>query len=180
MYCTSCVAMLYYLSCSTDSVSAFNFTFFAIINWNTLCTLLHSVILKHLAVTSVRSRVVKYRIVSKVVPKLLGSEWTRKRTQKNNSREPQSLPPRGESASLDSWFEDRTRHKVVTGKTPRIGFKFAGCRPMTGRETRQPEEEQRCNGVNRSRIIVATRKLLRPLSNVQGVSRVYDLSSLHF
>lgn len=32
MYCTSCVAMLYYLSCSTDSVSVFNDMFFTIIN----------------------------------------------------------------------------------------------------------------------------------------------------
>lgn len=160
--------------------------------WNFLHFLL-AVILKHLVATSVRSRVVKYRIVSKVVPKLLSSEWvavrktnnsnSNKKQQNGNCREQMSArSPEGEDATLDRCFEERTRRRVVTGKAPRIGFKFAGCRPTPVKESAtNGEAEAGAQGSSRgARIIVATRKLFRPLSNVPRASSVYDLSSIHF
>lgn len=151
-------------------------------------------ILKHLAMTTVRSRVIKYRIVSKVVPKSLDSaswrknEASRRRTNGQGSEREESL-----ASPLDTWFEDRgtVRHnKLGARNATRIGFKFAGCRPMPVRrktEAQEGEAEQKSNGVtstaagDRSRVIVARRKLLRPLTNLRNVvPRVYDLSSFHF
>lgn len=139
-------------------------------------------ILRHLATAHVRSRVIKYRIVSKVVPKLLVEDsWARtKRMQKKVS-------------SMDTWFEDRgsiaTRQRL--GKAPRIGFKFAGCRPMPvknqvqqkrrDREAVSEAEDRHRTNEDKWRVVVARRKLLRPLTNLQSrVANVYDLSSIHF
>lgn len=139
-------------------------------------------ILRHLATAHVRSMVIKYRIVSKVVPKLLVEDsWARtKRMQKKVS-------------SMDTWFEDRgsiaTRQRL--GKAPRIGFKFAGCRPMPvknqaqqqrrDREAVSEAEDRHRTNEDKWRVVVARRKLLRPLTNLQSrVANVYDLSSIHF
>lgn len=122
-----------------------------------------------------RSRVIKYRIVSKVVPKYLN--WSREsfscREQKRSDNE----------AVLDSWFEERTKREIPVGKTPRIGFKFTGCRPMSVKreqEQRINTEPQKAASIDRSKVVIATRKLLRPLTNVKLFSTVYDLSSMHF
>lgn len=160
-----------------------------ITNEKSLFFLSPAVILKHLATATVRSRVVKYRIVSKVVPKLLEAGHSGRRNRGLESE-------KEDSVSLDSWFEDRgmVRHnKMAAGKAPRIGFKFAGCRPMPVKQRQQQLEreteaqEERSRGIRtttteqRSRVIVARRKLLRPLTNLQNVvPAVYDLSSFHF
>lgn len=129
-------------------------------------------ILKHLADLSVRSRVIKYRIVSKVVPKYLN--WSRESSEQK----------RGDNeAVLDSWFEERIKRRIPVGKTPRIGFKFTGCRPIAVKqeqEQRLKTEPQEAVTIDRSRVVIATRKLLRPLTNVKLFSTVYDLSSMHF
>lgn len=132
-----------------------------------------------MASTSVRSRVVRYKIVSKVVPRLLGCwEGVVHRKREKHERE---------DSKLESWFEDRPKHKILTGPAPRIGFKFTGCRPMPVRKKEQRERETEAHedveaiAKNTRRVIVAKRKLLRPLTNVQGaIARIYDLSSIHF
>lgn len=72
--------------------------------------------------------------------------------------------------SIDDFFPDRTSFvRKITPSTRRIGFKFAGCRPVLAKSTIKLSTEQQfvqsfdlCNKLNK-RITICRRKLLKPI-----------------
>lgn len=117
-----------------------------------------------------------------MVPKML---------RNSNNKESKTKCDGERGNGLDAFFPERTNQRLGTMER-RIGFKFAGCRPLLRQQ--QSVQGRRIGGVEAvgggvegtgsrrgNHVIVASRKLLRPLTNVRScLSRVYDLSSIHF